>query len=370
MSSMLPSPPKSLGMLGDVLISAKASVLGQDNPLNLPKRRSVCVVLVDGLGLVNLKESGAHAGFLNSQTSLKASCFYPSTTSTSITSFATGKPPWENGFIGYQVYDKRTETVINLLSGWESIEQAVAFATSKTISEQCGDAGIEFHTVSPSIYKDSGFTAVTTRGSKFHGTKSISERFESALKLLSDPTPKIVYLYIPELDQTAHAYGWKSTQWRNLLEDLDSEVSRFSSNLPKQTAALLTADHGVIDVASHNHIYLDDYLSESELTFVGGDTRGLFLYLKDSTQANQVIDSLNAVIGQESYVVTPEMLIAAGYWKEITRVSVVPDLIVLAKSEVALYHRAFAKRKSLDMVGHHGSISNQEMSIPLIQFGF
>jgi predicted AlkP superfamily pyrophosphatase or phosphodiesterase len=367
---MLPSPPKSLGMLGDVLISAKASVLGVDNPLNLAKRRSVCVILVDGLGLINLKESGAHAGFLNSQTSLKASCFYPSTTSTSIVSFATGKPPWENGFIGYQVYDRDAEQSINFLSGWESQEQAMAYTTTKTISEQCADEDIEFHTVSQSIYKDSGFTAATTRGSKFHGTKSIGERFETALKLLADPTPKLVYLYIPELDQAAHAYGWKSTQWRNLLEDLDAEVSRFSAKLPKNTAALLTADHGVIDVASDNHIYLDEYLPESALTFVGGDTRGLFLYLKEASQVDQVRVFLDSRIGMQCYVATPAMLIAAGYWKEISKTSVVPDLIVLAKSEVALYHRSFAKKKSLDMVGHHGSISNQEMAIPLMQFGF
>jgi hypothetical protein len=42
----------------------------------------------------------------------------------------------------------------------------------------------------------------------------------------------------------------------------------------------------------------------------------------------------------------------------------------MAKKEVALYHRAFAKKKSLEMIGHHGSISQQEMSIPLIALGF
>lgn len=357
-------------MLGDVLISAKGSVLGESNPLGLPKRRSVCVILVDGLGLVNLKESGAHAGFLNSQISIQASCFYPSTTSTSITSFATGKPPYENNFIGYQVYDRDTQESMNLLSGWVSQEQAVEFATSQTISEQCIAAGIEFHTVSPSLYKESGFTAATTRGSNFHGTNSIAERFATAQKLLSEPTPKIVYLYIPELDQAAHSYGWQSTQWRNLLEDLDSEVSRFISALPKQTGALLTADHGVIDVSKEDHIYLDELLPEEELSFVGGDTRGLFLYLKNRASATKVLELLEVSLGQQCYIVTPAMLIESGYWKEIYKESIVPDLLVLAKKDVALYHRAFAKRKSLEMVGHHGSISNQEMSIPLMKFGF
>jgi hypothetical protein len=44
--------------------------------------------------------------------------------------------------------------------------------------------------------------------------------------------------------------------------------------------------------------------------------------------------------------------------------------LILAKKEVALYHREFAKKKSLEMIGHHGSITQQEMSIPLIAIGF
>jgi hypothetical protein len=65
-------------------------------------------------------------------------------------------------------------------------------------------------------------------------------------------------------------------------------------------------------------------------------------------------------------------LIAAGYWGSLNEVSsnVSPDLLVLAKKQVALYHRDFAKAKSLNMIGHHGSISSQELAIPLIKIGF
>jgi hypothetical protein len=42
----------------------------------------------------------------------------------------------------------------------------------------------------------------------------------------------------------------------------------------------------------------------------------------------------------------------------------------MARKEVALYHQGFAKKKSLEMIGHHGSISQQEMSVPVIAIGF
>ena len=346
------------------------SVLGKPNKLNLPARRSVLVVLVDGLGSRNLKESGAHAGFLNSQNSIPASCYYPSTTASSLVSFATGKPPWENNFIGYQVYDRSTKTSMNLLSGWTNQDDAKTFQPLETISEQALSAGLEFHSVAPVIYKDSGFTAATMRGATFHGLNTVADRFSKALELLAQPTSKIIYLYVPELDQCAHAFGWKSVKWLNLLEDLDAEVQAVSRALPKNTGMILTADHGVLDIAPGNHIYLDEYLDADKFEFVGGDTRGLFLYLKDQSTTDEISRILESEIGDSSYLVTPEEFIAQGYWRESSKKSLLPDLVVLAKREVALYHRGFAKRKSLEMIGHHGSISNAELAIPLITIGF
>ena len=208
------------------------------------------------------------------------------------------------------------------------------------------------------------------RGAIFHGVNSIAARFAEAKKLLVSPVPKIVYLYIPELDQTAHSKGWKSMQWLNLLEDLDSEMSELASSLPKNTGMVLTADHGVIDIPLRNHIYLDELMNEDELKFVGGDTRGLFLYLKNPANLSETLVLLQESLADSCYVVTPEDLITSGYWKPLASQDIVPDLIVLAKKEVALYHRGFAKTKALEMVGHHGSISSQEMSIPLLVFGF
>ena len=370
MSSMLPAPPKSFGMLGDVLISALGSVTGEPNPLNLAKKRSVCVILVDGLGSHNLKESGAHASYLNSRASLSASCYFPATTATSIVSFATGKPPWETNFIGYQIYERNSEIKRNLLTGWESQEVAKEYQSLQTVSESTIKRDIEFHTVAPSAYKDSGFTAATMRKSAFHGTKSLAERFEIAKTLLADSKPKLVYLYVPELDQLAHAKGWQSQDWLSKLEDLDSEISSLAKGLTKNAAIVVTADHGVIDVHHSNHVYIDAFIEREALLNVGGDTRALYLYLKDASTRDSYLAMLKKVIGDSCYIVTPEDLIESGYWTSEINRDLVPDMLILAKKEVALYHRDFAKKKSLEMIGHHGSITAQEMSIPLMPIGY
>lgn len=368
MSTMLPSPPKSLGMLGDVLISALKSVQGLENPLQLPKRRSVCVLLIDGLGSANLASAGGHARFLNSLPATKISCGYPATTSSSLTSLATGLSVSQTGFIGYQVFDRDTKTSLNLLSGWESIEQAKLFQQQPTISELSKSANVAFEVVSPEIYRDSGFTAATMRDATFHGVNKIADRFKQAQRLLREPGSKIVYLYVPELDQIAHGWGCESTKWLNALEELDGNMRDFVAALSKDVGLLITADHGVIDVAKEDHLYIDEHLEKDLFDFVGGDTRGLFLYCKENIDS--IRTELEKLYEHSCYITTPRELIAAGYWTESEAIQRFgPDLILLAKKNVALYHRGFAKAKSLNMVGHHGSITNAELSIPLIRIG-
>jgi hypothetical protein len=47
----------------------------------------------------------------------------------------------------------------------------------------------------------------------------------------------------------------------------------------------------------------------------------------------------------------------------------IPDLVLMAKKDVAIFHRDFSKTKSRQMVGHHGSLTEQEVRVPLLLLG-
>ncbi len=354
-----------------MLISALASVNSQTNQLGLSAKRSVCVLLVDGLGYSNLSDAGGHASFINSSNIEKINCFFPATTSTSLTSLATGESPTETRFIGYQVFDKEFLVPRNLLSGWSDYQAGADFQTLPTVSEQAIEQGIEFHVVSLPEYESSGLTGATMRAATFHGEHDIANRFAVAANLLGDATPKIVFLYVPELDQIAHEWGCQSDKWLGGLEILDSLVRNFVVTLPSKVGLVITADHGVIDIPAGSHIYLDEVLPKETFAFVGGDTRGLFLYLEDKMQTGLVLEQLRIRYQGDCWVLTPDNLVGSGYWDNLSKVtSVLPDIILLARKKVALYHRGFAKKKSLLMVGHHGSISSEELSVPLLRYNF
>jgi hypothetical protein len=93
--------------------------------------------------------------------------------------------------------------------------------------------------------------------------------------------------------------------------------------------------------------------------------------LKHGADVSEVRKILEDAYDSVAFVVSTEDLISAGYWVRAEKsVATYPDLVLIARKEVAFYHKAFAKKKSLEMVGHHGALTSQEMSIPLISFGF
>lgn len=354
-----------------MFISSLGAITGKHNRLALPSAKSVCVIMVDGLGSVNLRNRAGHApqlmSFLERDGSIQVG--FPSTTATSLSGFATGERAGQHGMIGYQIYDRSRSQLVNLLTGITDKTQASHWQKSRTVAEIAEEQSVDCVFVGPAEYENSGFTMATMPTAKYVPAKTIPERFEAALKILESKKRSLIYLYIPELDMKAHQFGSDSLEWVEKLEELESAVSKFNTRLPERTAALLTADHGIIDVDQRNHIYLDEF-DLPGLTSVGGDPRVLYLYFDSAVQASFVIE-LQQKLGSRVLVATKAQIIDAGWFGKVEDYSSnrMPDVFLISISDVALYHRLFAKSKSLKMVGQHGSISSQELTVPLLRFG-
>jgi predicted AlkP superfamily pyrophosphatase or phosphodiesterase len=367
---MLPLLPNSLGRLSEVFTSALASLTGEQNPLNLARVKNACVVLVDGLGSANIRERSGHAPFLSSQLKIDGSinCGFPSTTVTSLSSFSTGVQSGRHGMVGYKILDPRSNLAMNLLTEISNETEAEYWQPLETVAERAKRQGLDCIFIGPGEYDNSGFTKATMRGSTYMAAKSIEDRFKLAEKLLSEGHGKLIYLYVPELDQQAHAKGFLSSEWSAKLEDLEAALRSLVSTCRQDSGVLLTADHGIVDVPKEKHFYLDE-LEIQGLRSVGGDPRVLFLYF-DSEPEENVREKIQSFLGKNAYVATQEELIEAGWFGETSDFSAerMPQLFVVGTTKAAFYHRDFAKKKSLEMIGQHGSISPEELSVPLLRF--
>jgi hypothetical protein len=371
LASMLPSVPKSFGRLSEAYLSAFLALNGKPNPLSLPSKQSYAVILVDGLGVSNIKSAGAHAGFLNQKLSNSVSLFsgFPTTTATSLASLATGKANGEHAFIGYRVFDRESQRAINLLNDLGVDLPPNKYQDLETISEQAIAIDNTVITVGPGEYANSGFTKATMPAATYLAAQSIGDRFKVAARELSK-AGTLLYLYVPELDQVAHRLGTQSRKWLETIEELDSELASFSRGLPSGAGALLTADHGVIDVDQSRHVYLEELESLEELVMIGGDPRCGYLYFPNHTDLISKRAQLTTDLVGLADVVTVQDLVETGWLHALstTASKVAPDLIILPKGDRVIYHRGFAKQKSLEMIGQHGGMNKAEWEVPLLVF--
>jgi hypothetical protein len=224
--------------------------------------------------------------------------------------------------------------------------------------------------VSPSIYRNTGFTSLTLPSGNFHGVDDIADRFRAAADV-AERDGGVVYLYVPELDQVGHRLGVGSSEWLSILEEIDGAVKNLHSL--KRSIAILTADHGMVNVGPEGQIHLETLESLNSTDFIaGGDTRSSLIYLRGEKAISQhELEGLRERVGAElsglAWCASWQDLETAGWVATGLPLEKQPDIVLLASAEVTLYDRRTCKPRSLLMRGHHGSITDAETQVPLIR---
>jgi len=365
---MLPALRTDELSLADVMPSCLAALRGEGNALGLSEVRAAIVLLVDGLGALALRERAGHARTLSASGESMDSGF-PTTTASALATLTTGSRAGQHGLVGYSVLDAENDRLINQLSGWEGLDPHV-WQGMPTAFEKAVDAGLRASAIMPTRYHDSPFTHAVLRGAAYVAGVTIADRLAAAAALVATPgAPQLIYVYVYELDKAGHAYGWESEQWMTALEDLDAAVRDFT--LPRDVGLIVTADHGMVDVAAHNQVVFDAVPElMAGVEHVGGEPRCLQLYFGADADRAATITAWHESEDSRSWVVTRQEAIAAGWFGDV-RPEVegrIGDLIVAARKQIA-YYQSTSSPRSMAMIGQHGSWSAAEVRVPLLRFG-
>ena len=374
---MLPTRNSESPRLADVLQSSLAALSGTTNPLGLPAATGTVVVLVDGLGSGVLRSRIGHARFLATHFTKRdvIDGVFPSTTAAAIATLTTGEDPGTHGLVGYAVRDAAGDRMVNQLTGWDAGMDPARWQRVPTIFERARDAGVPAYSIGPERYADSGFTQAVLRGAQYIAAASIEQRFAAARRILDTRPGALIYLYVPELDQIAHAKGWESDKWLAQLEALDAATAHFASEMEPGEGMLLTADHGVLDVPATKHVLFDTAPQlVAGVRHIGGEPRCLQLYLEPDAKAGEA-DALAAVWRSverdRAWVATRAEAIEAGWFGDVhpSIADRIGDVIVAARKKVVYYDSRIVNTAPRKMIGQHGSLSEDETRIPLLRFG-
>jgi len=359
--------PAALAALG-------VEVAGLDAPaaraaLGLPTSRHVIVVLLDGLGHAQLDARKGHAPFLRGAESAILSAAFPTTTATSLALLGTGMPAGLTGMTGYTVRNPASGTLANLVT-WEGAPEPHEWQRQPRLMDAATAAGVEVTTLGKPRFAGSGLTRAVLEGGTFVGVASLHDGVDAAIA--SAARPGMTYLYWSEIDAAGHGHGWQSDAWVAALEEADGQLARLARGLPHGVTMVVTADHGMVDVAGQPRW---DVAKEPQLArdvaLIAGEPRALHVHLTPGADAVAALERWEGVLGDHAVVGTREQWIATGVFGDVAAhvVDRIGDLVVAMTGRATVVDSGTQAPASMALAGMHGSLTPDELYVPLLTIG-
>jgi hypothetical protein len=345
-------------------------VSGERDVLGLPACRRVAVLLLDGLGLELLRQHPREAPFLASRLpeALSLMAGFPATTVTSLTSLATGLPPGAHGMLGYQVRVPGQQRLLNALR-WDAAVDPWSWQPAPTGFERARDAGVAVTHVAPGRLRDTGLTKAALRGAAYRPADTPGELVVRTIEALHAGDRTLVGAYFGDLDTTGHHTGCRSEAWRLQLAHVDRLVEQLAERLPPGATLLVTADHGMVDVAPERRRDVDTEPALADgVALLGGESRARHVYARRGAAAD-VLATWRELLVEDMWVLSRADAVAAGWFGPSVPESFLPrigDVVAAAREDAGV---VATRREPLEsaLVGAHGSLTSAEQLVPLVQ---
>jgi hypothetical protein len=148
---------------------------------------------------------------------------------------------------------------------------------------------------------------------------------------------------------------------------VDAEAEQLRDALPTDTRLVVVADHGMVDSPPDARIDVDEDADLRDgLVLVGGEARFRHLYCANGA-VDDVTATWRAVLGDRAEVLTRDQAVERGWFGTLepaVRPRIGDVLVACRGGNTVVSTVAFGYEATL--VGFHGSLTAEEMLIPMI----
>lgn len=369
----------ALGLMASIELACGGPGTGMAPLLELPpgalaEKRSVVLLIIDGLGLDYLRQTSPTGPLVgNLLCSLSSVC--PATTSAAITSFFTGLAPASHGLLGwFTPFEARDEVVLPLLArvrngpGLPAADLATLYRSAPLAARLTRDC----HVVTGRRIAGSAYSRFHAGPAQVHGYRSLSGLFGQIEHLVrADGPPRYIHAYWSELDHLAHEHGTGNRRTREHLRQIEAQLTQFLRRIAgSDTLLLVTADHGFTDTAPERSLLLNDYpaLAQQLRLPLAGESRLALVHAKPDRRDTLGAD-LTQFLGDRATVLSGEQFIGAGFFgpgePHPALAQRVGDWVVAMADGWTMRDRLPGEQPFMP-VGVHGGLSAAELNVPLV----
>ena len=356
---------------------------------------NIVLLLCDGLGFNEWKRQDKK-GFFGS-VSKKGSVrpittIFPSTTAAALTTVSTGLTPQEHGLPEWFVYMDELDAVIVTLpfsrvgeSERDTLKGEFdprSLYDGRTIFQTMTEEGVNCVSLTSRGLAYSAYSRISREGSEVLPYASASDLAVSLRRLVEGARGRnLFYAYWSYVDTIEHIYGPNTDEAEvegSLISHAFQEgfLSKLSKEASRKTLVLITADHGQLNVDPEKTLYVNRFgklirslarAPSGGMIPPWGSARDVYLRVEgsrlDETKAylERKLSGIATVLKTEEAIDQGLFGINKPSGKFRRRVG---NLMVLPHGTNTVWFR-YRKGESLDLKGHHGGLTADEMLIPL-----
>jgi len=218
-----------------------------DKILQTKKYKNIVFCILDGLGN-SLLNDVSKKGYFNQNKIDIVTSVYPSTTTAALTTYYSGMPPYETGWIAWSQYFKEYGRAIDMFSHKESYLGELLKNPNKDVFK----TDMNYKTVytkieerNPNI-KAFGIEPKYSerRAKRAVVADNIDELISSIQDICEISGEKFILAYCDNPDGILHKYGTDSEEAKNYVLDAQIKFKKLKEDLGEDTLIIISADHG------------------------------------------------------------------------------------------------------------------------------
>lgn len=339
----------------------------------LQKRyKNVIMLVLDGMG-EHILDKISPQGYFNNHKLDCITSVYPSTTTAALTTYYSGKPPYESGWIAWSQYFKEYGRAVDMLSHMESYKRESikdanlnvfeSIVNYKPIFERIEEASpnIKSYELTPS-YSDK-------RSKRSIRADSLDEIIANIEMLCKNPEEKFIFAYSDNPDGLLHKFGTTSQEAKEFIISAEDKIANMCENLPEDTVLIISADHGHRDIEKAYTILDYPEIQECLILPASLESRFLSFWVKENMK-KEFEERFNKTFGEEFLLLKKEELLdkhLLGYGEKHPKIDdFIGNYVAISIAGSMIRLETFLAEGKKVKKSTHCGLTKEEMEVPMI----
>lgn len=357
-------------------VETKYSSLNKIDELMKYKYKNIVLVVLDGMGENIIKRISPNGLFYKNKID-NITSVYPSTTTSAMNTYYSGKPPLETGWIAWSQYFKEYGRAIDVFPCTDSytgekincekfkIKDILKY---KTVYEQIEEinSNIKTYEIMPADCERKTKISVCA--------DDIDGMCTSIVSLCKNTENKFIMAYNDNPDSIIHKYGCYSNETKDFILETEKRFEKMVEELKgTDTILIISADHGHNDIKETINILELSELQECFIMPPFLESRLISFFIKQEMK-EEFKNRFNKLFEDKYILYTKKEFLDSsllGFGEKHKKIDdFIGDYIAIAVSDTIIKLGTFLSKEKKDKMSTHCGLTKNEMEVPLIVFDF